>query len=441
MKRTAYLLVLILASYFLGAVHGQAAQLDTDAEVATEWFSLQLALVETTPGFSPPVASRAFAYTGVTLYEALVPAMPGYQSLAGQLNDLEPLPQPLSNLEYDWETVANSALAEITRRLFAHTSEENQAAIDTLYTRFASAREQVLSPQVFTRSEMYGRSVASAIYRWSMTDGGHEGELTSFRADFVPPEGAGMWIPTPRRSGDPQPALQPYWGDNRPFALTAGDECMPVPPPEYAEEPESAFYREALEVYDVERHRTPEQEAIALFWADNPAESATPPGHSISILTQILEQENAPLSFAAEAYARLGVAVADAFIGCWNAKYTYNLVRPVTYIQGLIDETWLPILTTPPFPEYPSGHSVQSGAAAEVLTALFGEDYGFTDHTHDAKGYAPRSFASFNAFAEEAALSRLYGGIHYRAAIEQGLAQGRCIGERVNRLVFRSNPA
>ena len=177
---------------------------------------------------------------------------------------------------------------------------------------------------------------------------------------------------------------------------------------------------------------------IALFWSDDPGTTATPPGHSASILTQTLRSQNSSLATAAVGYARLGLAVCDAFIECWDSKFRYNLLRPISYIRQYIDQGWgnpLP-LTTPPFPEYTSGHSVQSGAAATVLTATFGS-IAFTDHTHDARGLPPRSFSSFEAAAQEAAISRLYGGIHYRAAIERGLEQGRRIGAAVVALPLR----
>ena len=180
----------------------------------------------------------------------------------------------------------------------------------------------------------------------------------------------------------------------------------------------------------------PEQEAIARFWSDDPGATVTPPGHSISIATQVLRREQARLALAAETYARVGIAVCDAFVACWHQKYVYNLLRPVTYIRRLVDPAWLPLLVTPPFPEYTSGHSVQSGAAFQVLTDLFGSGYAFTDHTHDDRGLAPRSFASFLAAADEAAISRLYGGIHYRSAIVNGVTQGRCIGAAVSALPF-----
>jgi hypothetical protein len=178
--------------------------------------------------------------------------------------------------------------------------------------------------------------------------------------------------------------------------------------------------------------------AIALYWADDPGLTGTPPGHSLSILSQVLVQQGSALGVAAEAYARVGLAVADAFIACWWTKYEYNLLRPITYVhEVLADPAWITPVNTPPFPEYTSGHSVQSAATAQVLTGLFGE-MTFTDHTHGELGLAPRTFTSFFAYAEEAAISRLYGGIHFRSAIELGIEQGKCIGERVNALQFRS---
>jgi hypothetical protein len=204
----------------------------------------------------------------------------------------------------------------------------------------------------------------------------------------------------------------------------------------YSESRSSAFYGDARECYDAAASLTPEEEAIARFWSDDPGITFTPPGHSVSILTQVIVEKGISLDLAAKAYAKGGIAVADAFISCWRTKYRYNLLRPVTYVRSTIDTTWTPMLVTPPFPEYTSGHSVQSAAAAQVLTDLFG-DVAFVDHTQDERGLAPRSFRSFFDAAEEAAISRMYGGIHFRAAIERGLEQGRRVGSAVSALRFR----
>ena len=406
--------------------------------VAVAWFDLVLKLVKETPGFTPPVASRALGYLGVTLYETVRPGMPGYESLVGQLNDLDRLPKVGVMARYHWPSAANAALAELTRSLFPTAAAENLAAVDALEADFAKDFRTYVDGETYWRSVTWGRSMADAIFAWSKDDGGHAGYANNFPDGYAAPVGQGQWVATPPKFAT---ALQPYWGANRPFALGSGDECPAPPPIAYSDELNSRFYVEALEVYLVGKDRTPEQTDIALFWSDDAGRTSTPPGHWISILNQVLAQEDATLDTAAEAYAKVGLAVADAFIICWHTKYQYNVLRPISYIQAVIDPTWdAPEITdpvmTPPFPEYTSGHSVQSSAAALVLTSLFGDNYAFTDNTHAALGLAPRSFPSFAAAAEEAAISRLYGGIHYRAAIENGFEQGQCVGGRVLALKF-----
>jgi hypothetical protein len=398
-----------------------------DAEVATAWFERALDLVRTTPGYSPPVASRALGYTGATLYEAVVPGMEGYRSLLGGM------PEAGRNDAYDWPAVANAALAAILRRLFATAPTGQLAAVTALEERFADRFRAGLPPGVFGRSVRRGQELAAAVFERSRADGGHKGYARNFPA-YEPPVGPGLWVPTPPGF---LPALQPFWGLNRCLAIATGAEHSPGDHPAYSEDPASAFFAEALETYEAVTNLIAEQEAIARFWSDDPGTTATPPGHSVAITTQVLRQQGASLAAAAEAYARVGMAVADAFVACWHQKYVYNLLRPVTYINRLIDRDWLPLLVTPPFPEYPSGHSVQSGAAFQVLTDLFGDDYAFVDHTHDGRGLAPRSFASFVDAAQEAAISRLYGGIHFRAAIDNGLSQGSQIGRAVSALPLR----
>ena len=404
---------------------------DFDAEVPTAWFDLARTLVQSTPGFSPPVAARAFGYAGITLYESVVAGSRRHRSLAKVLPGLRGLPRRNGDLQ--WEAVANSALASILQSLFPTTSDANKAAIDSLESSFADRFRRGSSRSTHHRSIEHGREVAGAVFDWSRRDGGHEGYLRNFPADYVPPVGPGLWVPTPPSF---QPALQPSWGTNRCFAIADGSACLPGAPTAYSEDPQSQFFAEAVEVYDAVNNLDAEREAIARFWADDPGATATPPGHSISIATQVLRAEDASLMSAAETYAKLGIAVCDAFVSCWDTKFRFNLLRPVTYIQRLIDPAWLPLLTTPPFPEYTSGHSVQSGAAFGVLADLFGDSYSFDDHTHDSRGLAPRHFDSFSEAADEAAISRLYGGIHFRPAVEFGLQQGRCIAAAVNALPF-----
>jgi hypothetical protein len=402
------------------------------AEVPTAWFDLSLALVRSASGFSPPVASRAFAYAGLTLYEAVVPGMDGYRSIGKVFRGLNGLPH-IRDERYDWEAAANAALASILRSLIPTAGAAERSALAELEADFERRLAQRLPHRVLVRSKWRGREVAARIFAWSQGDGGHEGYLRNF-PPYTPPVGPGLWVPTPPAFS---PALQPFWGANRTFALADVRSPRPDDHPPYSEEAGSRFRQEAEEVYQAVNTLTPEQEAIARFWSDDPGQTATPPGHSISITTQVLRQESSSLAAAAEAYARVGIAVSDAFVACWYQKYRYNLLRPVTYVRALIDPDWTPLLITPPFPEYPSGHSVQSGAAFQVLTDLFGKRYALVDHTNDDRGLPARSFDSFLDAAREAAISRLYGGIHFRAAIDNGVFQGRRIGQAVSALSLR----
>ncbi len=402
-----------------------------DSQVATAWFDLAYRLVRDEK-LAPPQAARLFGYAGVALWEAVAPGVPGSESLAGQLNELAPLPQPDPQAAYYWPAVANSALATLFSTLQGGASGATLRAIADMEKQFADQFRAAAPPEVWKRSAAQGELIGLATFDWAQTDG----FVYLNNCAYTPPRGPGLWEPTPPGLAAP---LQPCWGQMRPFVLRErSDECQPSQQPVYSEATDSQFYLEAREVYQTVNTLTPEQEEIARFWSDDPGKSGTPPGHSLAVLTQLAQETNLPLDKAAEAYARLGVALADSFISCWQTKFVANIPRPITYIQKVIDPKWSSFVTTPPFPEYTSGHSVQASASAAVLSALFGQDYAFVDYTHDALGYAPRPFPSFAAMADEAALSRLYGGIHFRSAIEAGQAQGRCIGQRVNALRFRS---
>ncbi len=412
------------------------------ANVAIDWFLLSLQLAQQTPGFSPPVAARAFAYLGLTLYEAVVPGMPGHQSLAGQLNELSSLPWAQPDEPLHWPTVANAALATMTRMMWPTASAENKARIDLLERNIplkhsADFDPASVTPETANRSDSFGRLMAMAIMTWARTDGGHEawGPLRRSRQPYVPPSGEGQWTATPPAFAAP---LLPYWGSNRPMVLASAADCPAPPPPPYAEVPGSAFYAEGQEVHRIATQATQAQRQFALYWADDPGKTPTPAGHWMHITGDILKAKKASLAEAAETYARLGPAMSDAFVASWHTKYTVNLLRPVTYVQLVIDSNWVPtLMDTPAFPEYPSGHSVQSSAAAGVLGALLGERYPFTDNTHNDRGWGPRSFDSFKAAADEAALSRLYAGIHFRSGVVGGQAQGQCVAQRVLALKTR----
>jgi len=416
-----------------------SATSDYSSDVVLSWIDLTLKLTEETPGFSPPVAARVYGYLGLALYESVRHGMPDYQSMQGQVSDFNIgiVPEIDQQAEYHWGAVSNSTLATFLKQCFQTTSAANLLLINDLEEQYTNQFNTQVSDEVIDRSVAYGRAVANALLAFANSDGQATCYNSNFPSSYVVPVGDGQWVPT--SFADPIP-LQPYWGNVRPFMAINVDDLLPIPPPTYSTDVNSDFYAEAREVYEVVNNLTYEQKVIAEFWSDDPGNTATPPGHSYSIMMQVLSDAGFNLAQTAEVYAKLGMGLHDAFVSCWKAKYHYNLVRPITYIHNHIDTTWSIILATPPFPEYTSGHSVQAGATAQILTDLLGDNYSFMDRTHigrtDIDG-SPRYFASFYDFANEASISRLYGGIHYRSGIDIGLEQGLRIGENIATLQFK----
>jgi hypothetical protein len=388
---------------------------------------LALELVRHTATMSPPVASRAFGVLYLIAYEAVAQGSGELRSLAGQLNELTAPPEREASLAYDEAVVLEAALTVALREMFQNTGPTGQRALERVGERLAEGVAEAVDPAVLARSRAQGEAVARHVLAWAATDGGAAVENLGFPLEMELVKGPGAWVPT-SRIGLQQVPLLPTWGENRPFAMPEGAACPVPPPPAYSEAPGSAFMAEAEEVLAIRRALTDEEKLIARFWSDDPMLSPTPPGHWVSIAQQVLDAEGAGIERRVEVLAVLSAALADAFIGCWHEKFQWNTIRPVTFVRAHLDPAFEPLLITPPFPEYPSGHSVQSAAAAEVLTRFFGEPYPFADATHEDDGLAPRAFASFREAAEEAAMSRLYGGIHFRAAVERGLDQGACIG-------------
>lgn len=437
-SRRQVMLGLPLAVATIGhVVPARAAANSAGIEVLDTWYRLVLELVRHTATYSPPVASRAFAYLGVIAFEAVASGDPRLKSLSGQLTELAAPPARRAGETYDDVVVLQAALADGAAALFSNTGPTGQRALTAMTRKMTAIAAASVRPDVAERSASLGREIAAHVLAWAETDGGARIDNMGFAQTFTPREAPDAWVPTSLVSQQQAPLLAD-WGRNRTFAMTSVDACGLPPPPAYSEDEGSAFYAEAREVYDVTTHLTDEQRLIARFWSDDPMLSPTPPGHWISIALDVFDAEDAPLDQRVEVLARLGITLADSFIACWHTKFEYDLLRPVTYIRRTMDPKWEPLLITPPFPEYPSGHSTQSGAAAAVLTAAFGADFAFDDRTHEDDGLPVRSFPSFEAAAREAALSRLYGGIHFRSAIDRGLAQGVCVGGYANALEMRA---
>jgi hypothetical protein len=353
--------------------------------------------------------------------------------LAGQLNGLTPPPEPQTAVEYSFPLAAIHAFLTVGR---AMTFSRDR--MDSLRAAFDERLRQTGIPApVFERSIAYGDTVAKHILAWASKD--HYLQTRGYPKYTVTSE-AGRWRPTPPAYMD---AVEPHWVAIRPFVLDSASQFKPKPPLRFDMQAGSPFYREVVEVYETGKRLTDEQRQILTAWDDNPyvmhvqghtmfaTKKITPGGHWMGIVGVAARQASADFMRSAGAYARTAIAMADGFLSCWDEKYRSNVIRPETVINAYLDEQWEPALQTPPFPEYTSGHSVISTAAATVLTDEFGDGFAFTDSVEIAYGLPPRSFSSFKEAGAEAAISRLYGGIHYRMAIEEGITQGRKVGELV----------
>ncbi len=431
--RRAVLGLVFVCSCLLSLAAAPAQAATPPQEVVTGWYRLILELVRHTSNYSPPVAARSFGYIGVSAYEAVASGSDKLQSLSGQLNGLKTLPARDKGAAYDDAVILNTVMEFSVAHFFDRTGPTGQHVIKKMAKKMDDEVSQGLAPDVVARSRDYGLKLSQAVFDWSSTDGGASVENMGFPLEYKLSDKPGHWVPTSLIRQQQVPLL-PDWGKVRPFAMPTGSSCRLSDPPEYSEKPDSVFYKEAREVYTTVNTLTDEQRTIARFWSDDPMLSPTPPGHWINIALIVLDQQKADLPTTVDTVARLGVALADGFIGCWDTKFVYDLIRPISYIKKVMDPKWDALLITPPFPEYPSGHSTQSSAAAATMTHIFGDALAFDDSTHAADGIKPRHFANFHAAAEEAAISRLYGGIHFRSAIMRGLEQGECIAKYVNAL-------
>ncbi|MEO7455583.1 MAG: vanadium-dependent haloperoxidase [Gemmatimonadaceae bacterium] len=434
---------------------------------------------------SPPVASRLLVYSTAALYSGLAAADPQMKPLGASLNRFPVLPAPEKGVEYDATFLSVAAERVVMDSLLHEGLPTTRAAMNRLADSLEAARLKAGARDATrARSEELGRRIGLGIVEWSRTDG-----FTATRGrKYLPPAGPGLWVNDapgntfaqqnlsgasefvgldnpanimkagtvsdrglilnrPKRAGlatlppvNMSGMSEPYWGEVKPFVLNSWNECAIPAPYAYSADSAADAYHDAMAVYRTRAGLTPDQRAIALYWADNAGESGTPVGHWISIASQMVSEKNMNAPDAARTMVLTASAMADAFIASWGYKYQHNFLRPRPYIRAMIDSTWEPLIATPPFPEYPSGHSTQSAAAATVLTSVLGT-IAFEDSTGLSIGSPVRHFTSFDAAAEEAGMSRVYGGIHFPNANVNGRRLGQCIGHRVvERFTATSKP-
>ena len=387
--------------------------------------------------FSPPVAARIYAYTSIAGYEALIRQDSKYVSMAGQLNGLEATPQPEAGKEYCYPLASVQAMMKVGKALVF--SEDK---MDEFYTKVMQEfKDTGIPDDVYERSINYGITVADHILAWSSKD--NYKQSRSFPKYSILDD-ISTWKPTPPAYMD---AVEPHWNKIRPFAMDSATQFIPIRPTPFSVDKKSQFYKDANETYEIGKNLTKEQTNIAFFWDCNPfvmnvkghvmfaTKKISPGGHWMNITRVACTTSNKDMLQTAEAYVRVSVSLIDGFISCWDEKYRSKLIRPESYINQYIDENWVPLLQTPPFPEYTSGHSVISSSAAVAMSGLFGQAFAFTDSTEVEYGMTARSFTSFQQASEEAAVSRIYGGIHYKPACENGKVQGNAIGNFIKQKI------
>ena len=453
-----------------------------DPQLVAQWMRASLAFVRS-ERLGPPVAARVSAYGALALYEGYAAdSRSTLRSLAGQLNGLPSVPAAPVGDALDGPIVAAEAERVVMDSLFRDGMPGTRRTIDSLAAAQVTTRE-LLGVRAADRARAldHGRAIGHAILAWAASDGffatrgrpwapsGKREEWTNTAnvSQFVPQTMSGQsdlvqlanpnvqedvehattkgtFTNRPKAAGattlpafNPMKPTEPYWGQLRPVVLASGDECAPPPMPRYSEAAGSDFWKLGKQFYDTTRVLTPEQKQVALFWADNPVATGTPGFHWISVVNLMVARRHLSADAAVALYALTSMAIHDAFIGCWREKYRSNVVRPVAFVQRVFDKQFQTVIPTPPFPEYPSGHSVQSGAAVEVLIAMLGDTIPYIDSTQVDIGQPPRRFASFSAARREVAISRVYAGVHYFPAVVDGLSQGQCIGRKVSALKTR----
>jgi PAP2 superfamily len=383
--------------------------------------------------FSPPVASRLYVYASLATYEAIRYSAEGAESITEKLHGFESMPQPEPGREYNFTLAASKAFFNVVRNVKVFSVDSLKDYEESLYSHFRS----ILKETTYMNSLNFGDSVAKVILARAGKDGYTQ---SRGKPKYLGSKTPGKWRPTPPDYLD---GVEWCWNTMLPMILDSASQFKPAFPPDFSIDTASGFYKSVREVYDINMNLTDEEMDIARYWDDNPLvimhsghmmfanKKITPGGHWMGICAIASRQSGADAVKTAKAYALTSIALYDAFISCWDEKFRSNVIRPVTVINETFDDTWMPYLQTPPFPEYPSGHSAITACAAVVLTSEFGDNFSFQD-TSDLRYIGmQRHFNSFREAADEASISRVYGGIHFRFSVDEGAAIGRKVGEMI----------
>lgn len=389
---------------------------------------------------TPPVASRLYAYANLAYYEAFRSPEDSSYSYLPLLKGFDSLTNLPAKGSVDHRLAASMAFMKVAKALaFSKDSIANKE-------KLVLAQFQDLSSTMQEASLSWADTVAAHILKRASHD---NYKLTRGMPKYSAFGEKGKWVQTPPEYAD---ATEPHWRLIKPLLLDSASAFKPAPPPAYNLTLGSKYYQELKEVYEISKNITPQQDTIAQYWDDNPFvtkhaghftyanKKITPVGHWIGMLAIFSRMTASSELKTAQAYAIVAAAIFDGFISCWDEKFHSSTVRPITVIRAVFESEWNSLLQTPPFPEYTSGHSVISAAAATTASAIFGTALAFHDTTEVKYLNMSRKFTSIQQAADEAGISRLYGGIHFRSAIEQGKTQGNRIGDRyVQQLLHKQN--
>ncbi len=426
------LLLLCLAFAYRSKMPGMNLQNQLNDQLVVEWYNLFLNAERSSEGYRGPIAARTMGYIGLAGFEAAMPLIGlSYQSFAETHMHLK-LPIYDSDKKFQLLAALNACYKKLFDKFYITTTSNEQILAEQLYQKWENKLKSIAEKNICEDSRKFGTDIATAVFEFSATDSmGHQAYLHIYDRHYIPKAGEGCWKVSEEI---PMPPLLPHWGEVRPFVIRTSD-FVASPLPEYSLFATSIFYTEALEVLTVSSPLSVENKWIAEFWSDDhPGITFTPAGRWISITNQVIEKECPPIEKTLETYLKMGIALTDGSIACWNSKYLFNLERPETYIHKVFDKNWYPLFHTPPFPSYPSGHSVFGAAAAEVLTHMFGPNYQMKDNSHIGRDEfmgKPRMFHSFYDMAFENAFSRIPLGVHFRMDCEEGLRMGFQIGKKV----------
>ncbi|MDB5020470.1 MAG: haloperoxidase [Pedobacter sp.] len=382
---------------------------------------------------SPPVAARYYAYTMLGAYQLVSRNDLSLPAPASFIRQFPESKLTILSKDYNYQIAAIYCILETGKNMLPSgiSLQEDQDAY------LAKLLKNKISPAIIDQSVAAAKEVSAQIVAYSKTDNYSK---LSAKLRYTPEKTEGHWYPTPPAYLD---AVEPNWSTTRPLIIDSCAQFKPSPPTKYSTDSASAFFKLAKEVYELSKIPSQEQLDEASFWDCNPFavtisghmsigyKKISPAGHWMNITALAVKKANLDFAPAITVVTLEAVTLMDSFIACWDEKYRSNRIRPETYINKNIDLRWQPLLQTPPFPEYPSGHAVASNSSASILSYLLGDNFTYTDDTELPFGVGPRKFTSFNQAAAEASISRLYGGIHFRDSIDEGNKQGKALGQNI----------